>query len=350
MEENLQQIAQTYAQGLWIASGIFAALALFRLVLVIKTKSQRTWIFKAKADFFVIGLKVFFCRGLIAFLADIPVWFLSVAQFRSVAPALPLSVLIFVLAWLSVQEIILCFTVSHTLIHQFIKRILFFLVSIFCGSSFILAAFIVPGTFLYPPQDSTIELQMPAKGTWLAANAGHQKWVNYHNNFPPQAFAIDMVKLNEAGRFFENEGVDSSDFYSFGDSVFAPASGYVYQLADGFPTQQIYKGVDSINPAGNFIQIHFGLNQYLFLAHLQAGSLQVAKGDSVQAGQFLALAGNSGNTSFPHVHIHIQDKPVLNDSLAKGLPFVFKGIERKRYLGWEKPSYPFLLRNDKFRN
>jgi hypothetical protein len=40
MEENLKQYAQTYAQGLWIAASIFAALALFRLYLVFKTQTR----------------------------------------------------------------------------------------------------------------------------------------------------------------------------------------------------------------------------------------------------------------------------------------------------------------------
>jgi hypothetical protein len=350
MEKNLQQFSQTYNQGLWIAAFIFACLAFYRLFLVLKTKENRNWIFKSKADFFVLGLKFYFLLGLLAFLANIPVWFLSVAQFRFIAPAMPFNVLLFILVWLSVQEIILCFTVSQSLVEQFIKRILFFLVSIFCSSSFILAAFIVPGTFKYPLAQSTIILQLPVYGTWLAANAGHQKWVNYHQNYRPQFFAIDMVKLNDAGRFFENEGNDSNDFYTFGDSIFAPANGLIYAISDNHPTQPIYQGVDSINPAGNYIQIKIGLNQHLFLAHLKAGTIKVGVGDTIKVGTFLALAGNSGNTSYPHLHLHIQNSAILNDSSATGLPFIFNNIERKRYCGWEKPAFPFLLRNDQFRN
>lgn len=349
MEENFLDFAKTYAQGLWISAGIFALLAIYRLYLVTKTRANRKWIFKVKTDFFVYGLKVYFLLGLLAFLADIPTWFLSVAQFRAIAPDLPLNVLIFVLTWISVQEIILCFTVSDSLINQFIKRILFFLVSIFCGTSFILAAFIVPGTYQFPNDSSLVKLSMPVNGTWMAANAGQEKWVNYHNNFTPQKFAIDMVKLNEQERFFAQTGSDSLDFFSFGDSVYAPAKSIVYKIIDGFPTQLISKGVDSINPAGNYIELDIGSNRYLFLAHLKAGSFVVKEGDTIAEGQFLALAGNSGNTRFPHLHLHIQDRPIINDTLAVGQPFVFENIFRKRYLNWLQPEFPYLIRNDKFK-
>jgi hypothetical protein len=349
MEENLKQYAQTYAQGLWIAAGIFAALALFRLFLVLKTKQDRKFIFKMKPDALVIFMKAYFFIGLLAFLADIPVWFMAVAQFRPVAPALPHAVFVGVLFWITIQELVLSFTVSKSLIDQFIKRILFFLVSVFCSTSFILAALIVPGTFMESPVEKSTLISSPVKGTWLAMHAGEQKWVNYHGNYPPQMFAIDMVKIGESGKFFHGEGTDSSHFYSFGDSIFAPVSGIVYDVADGFKTQAIYKGEDTLNPAGNFIEIEINQSRYLFLAHLLKGSLQVNKGDTVKEGQFLALSGNSGNTSFPHLHMHIQNMPVLNDSLSEGQPMLFKSIERKRFFSWEQVENKSLIRNDQFR-
>jgi hypothetical protein len=140
--------------------------------------------------------------GLLAFLADIPVWFMAVAQFRPVAPNLPHMVFIGVLFWITLQELLLSFTVSKSLKEQFIKRILFFLVSVFCSTSFILAALIVPGTFIESPIEKSTIISSPVKGTWQAMHAGEQKWVNYHSNYPPQMFAIDMVKIGESGRFF----------------------------------------------------------------------------------------------------------------------------------------------------
>jgi murein DD-endopeptidase MepM/ murein hydrolase activator NlpD len=45
-----------------------------------------------------------------------------------------------------------------------------------------------------------------------------------------------------------------------------------------------------------------GIN--VVLAHLRRGSIAVRLSESVTAGQGLAEAGNSGNTSEPHLHRH----------------------------------------------
>ena len=43
----------------------------------------------------------------------------------------------------------------------------------------------------------------------------------------------------------------------------------------------------------------------------------------VESGQQIGLVGNSGNTSGPHIHIHLQDQPTFNPATATGLPLEF---------------------------
>src|SRR3546814_15367827 len=58
------------------------------------------------------------------------------------------------------------------------------------------------------------------------------------------------------------------------------------------------------------------------LAHLRRGSVAVEAGQQVAAGDELGRCGNSGNTSEPHLHLHLQDAPVFGE--GNGLPAFFE--------------------------
>ena len=58
---------------------------------------------------------------------------------------------------------------------------------------------------------------------------------------------------------------------------------------------------------GNQVVIDHGHAEFSFLAHLQQGSVAVQPGQSVAPGDTLGLCGNSGNSSEPHLHYHLQD-------------------------------------------
>jgi murein DD-endopeptidase MepM/ murein hydrolase activator NlpD len=49
----------------------------------------------------------------------------------------------------------------------------------------------------------------------------------------------------------------------------------------------------------------------------------VKAGDKVRPGQVIGRAGNSGNTSEPHVHVHLQDTDHL--VAGEGIPMPFRG-------------------------
>jgi murein DD-endopeptidase MepM/ murein hydrolase activator NlpD len=70
---------------------------------------------------------------------------------------------------------------------------------------------------------------------------------------------------------------------------------------------------------GNYVAIDIGHGRYALYAHVQPGSLRVKVGDRVKRGQIVALLGNSGNSTEPHVHFQIADGPTFLSS--EGIPY-----------------------------
>jgi murein DD-endopeptidase MepM/ murein hydrolase activator NlpD len=61
-------------------------------------------------------------------------------------------------------------------------------------------------------------------------------------------------------------------------------------------------------PEGNHLIVQIAPERYVMLAHLQQHSLRVREGQRVAAGELLALCGNSGNTTAPHLHLQVQTR------------------------------------------
>ena len=96
------------------------------------------------------------------------------------------------------------------------------------------------------------------------------------------------------------------EFPSFGRPVLAPSDGAASGSAGGSADGP----APDVPPDGTVVAV---------LAHLSLGSLQVAPGKRVTAGQHLAECGNSSNSSDPHVHFQLMDGTDL--TTAHGLPF-----------------------------
>lgn len=179
---------------------------------------------------------------------------------------------------------------------------------------------IYPSSFDNRP--STIRFRLPMDGPILVGWGGGTPDVNYHVAYPDQRWAYDLL-MAENGQTFQGDGSRCEDFLCYGRSVLAPADGQVVAVLDGMPDQPV--GVLGGSPAGgNQMVIRVkdnGQSQYLFLCHLQRGSITVREGDAVTLGQPLAKVGNSGNTSEPHLHIHLQSTPA--DDVAEGIPLYF---------------------------
>lgn len=130
---------------------------------------------------------------------------------------------------------------------------------------------------------------------------------------------MDLL-IRKGGRSHKGDPSSLDNYYCWGRPILSPANGIVMRVVDGLPDQAIGT-TDPRNPAGNHVVIDFGNREYGFLAHMQRDSIRVAKGDRVAAGDEIGLCGNSGNTSEPHLHFHLQTRPRLGR--GKGLPAQF---------------------------
>lgn len=63
---------------------------------------------------------------------------------------------------------------------------------------------------------------------------------------------------------------------------------------------------------------------FAVLAHLRQGTLRVGVGERVRKGDPLALVGNSGNSTMPHLHLQVQTHPGLRDPDNRSVPFGFE--------------------------
>jgi len=75
---------------------------------------------------------------------------------------------------------------------------------------------------------------------------------------------------------------------------------------------------------GNCVIIQHSKDEVSLLAHFKQGSIVVKPGDKVKRGELLGQCGNSGNSSEPHLHYHLQNSPVLQDGL--GIKCVFQKV------------------------
>ena len=148
----------------------------------------------------------------------------------------------------------------------------------------------------------------------------------------PQRYAIDFVGLNARGHAIEisPEKIRDSanaDWFGYDSDVLAVADGIVRDARDGQPDGRPLNPHPEGNDLtarglyGNFVVLEIAPGVFAHYAHLRPGSVRVRPGEHVHRGEVLAHLGDSGNSAAPHLHFHLSDKPVFEES--EGLPFRF---------------------------
>lgn len=165
---------------------------------------------------------------------------------------------------------------------------------------------------------------------------------NYHAGSPAQRYAYDLALIRE-GSTHKGEGYVVWDYYIYGQPVLSPSDGKVISISDGDADQSPSSetSLPYKTPGGNHIVIETGTGEFLFLGHLQPGSIRVKAGEHVTTGQELALAGNPGQSGAPHLHVHLQDSPEATG--GEGIPMHFCGY-MSYYLNGDSDAAQFVER------
>jgi hypothetical protein len=198
---------------------------------------------------------------------------------------------------------------------------------------------VTPASLTYTVASLEISRKLPRIGPplsgkgWVAANGccgadsvhrASNLAVNGEIYFA-QRFAIDWMRMDDAGRLVHGDSSDVKNYTCYGADVLVVADGTVVETLNDMgdqkpgtlpdPTTITIQNVD-----GNHVVLDLGEGVFAFYAHLQEGSVRVAAGDHVKRGQLLGKLGNTGNTSAPHLHFHLMAGPSPLGS--NGIPYV----------------------------
>ncbi len=184
------------------------------------------------------------------------------------------------------------------------------------------------------------KLQLPFKKEWTVIWGGDTKELNYHVESEMQKNAFDILITDKKGNSYKTNGKSNEDYYAFGKELFAPCDGEIIKVLDGIVDNKIGE-MNSIDVTGNTIIIKTNNNEYLFFCHFKNGTIKLKEGEKVKQGQLLGLCGNSGHSSEPHLHFHIQNTKDINS--GTGIKCYF---EKLKVNGKLKEDYS-PIQNDK---
>ena len=167
------------------------------------------------------------------------------------------------------------------------------------------------------------KLVLPFNGAWTVFWGGDTKELNYHVVSKAQKNAFDIVIKDKTGKSYKTDGKTNEDYYAFGKEIFAPCDGIIVLVVDGVKENKPGE-LNPIYVPGNSVILKTMNNEYLLFAHFKHHSIKVKEGEKVKQERVLGLSGNTGNSSEPHLHFHIQNVEDMN--IATGVKCYFDKI------------------------
>jgi hypothetical protein len=189
-----------------------------------------------------------------------------------------------------------------------------------------------------------VPLELPFRGRWRARNSPARRVPSHGTHLFGLTYSIDFIAVGGDGRSAPRTWRSAlrpeppEGFHGFGAPILAPVTGTVAVAHDGEADHEarrspvtrlpyalgqagrVRAGIAAI--AGNHVVIALAPEgPFAALVHLRRGSLRVAEGDHVLAGEQVGECGNSGNSTEPHVHVQVTD--AMPAPAARGVPMLF---------------------------
>jgi hypothetical protein len=166
------------------------------------------------------------------------------------------------------------------------------------------------------PAGQPIDAAFPlSAGTYLVTDGGdgtRSFLVNYHYGFgrhrasgvsASMRYALDVVAIGPWGG--ESRGVlprDNEAYRIWRQVLHAPCAGRVVHVVSDVADNDAF-GANRPYGVGNHVVLRATGDTHVVLGHLARGSVTVAVGQDVAAGDAIGLVGNSGWTERPHLHM-----------------------------------------------
>jgi hypothetical protein len=184
---------------------------------------------------------------------------------------------------------------------------------------------------------------LPFKGEWTVFWGGDTKELNYHVENEAQKGAFDIIITDENGKSHNNNGERNEDYFAFEKELIAPCEAEAVLVVDGIKDNK----PGEFNPIyipGNTVILKTNNDEDLFFFFFKRNSIVVKQGQKVKKEELLGLCGNSGNSSEPHLHFHIQNVEDMNK--ATGAKSYFEKI----YVNGELKKDYSPIKNEKIKN
>jgi murein DD-endopeptidase MepM/ murein hydrolase activator NlpD len=218
-----------------------------------------------------------------------------------------------------------------------------------------------------------VVVSLPLRGEgWVAVTTPAARVPSHGVDILGQRYAYDFVKVDDRRGLHVHPastivastvGGRTRECYAWGATVHAPFGGEVVAAVDGVAerpwvnpfreaARMMWNGA-TFRPSriaailGNHVILRSG-EVHAGFAHLAPGSIEVAPGQRLSAGDVLGRVGHTGNSTMPHLHFQLMDSADL--LVAKGIPCAFDAYDVRRGDMWERVERGVPAPRDRIRS